>query len=148
MSAKRGETLTPNPNECNSTLTSGTKNIYPYPYRCQWSGSPVTIYPCATTTHEIHLRLLSHRSRTVTLSNQSDLWNVNLPVFTGASPFSYRFWFCSHGYTIISVVNISHQNKQKESHLPTKFIKHRRTWGKFILLNLKKHWKNSREFCI
>ena len=24
--------LTPNPNECNSTLTSGTKNIYPYPY--------------------------------------------------------------------------------------------------------------------
>ena len=27
----RGETLTPNPNECNSTLTSGTNNIYPYP---------------------------------------------------------------------------------------------------------------------
>ena len=26
----RGETLTPNPNECNSTLTSGTNNIYPY----------------------------------------------------------------------------------------------------------------------
>ena len=31
-SATRGETLTPNPNECNSTLTSGTNNIYPYPY--------------------------------------------------------------------------------------------------------------------
>ena len=31
-SATRGETLTPNPNECNSTLTSGTKNIYPYHY--------------------------------------------------------------------------------------------------------------------
>ena len=30
--AMRGETLTPNPNECNSTLTSGTNNIYPYPY--------------------------------------------------------------------------------------------------------------------
>ena len=28
----KGETLTPNPNECNSTLTSGTNNIYPYPY--------------------------------------------------------------------------------------------------------------------
>ena len=28
----RGETLTPNPNECNSTLTTGTNNIYPYPY--------------------------------------------------------------------------------------------------------------------
>ena len=28
----RGETLTPNPNECNSTLTSGTNNIYPFPY--------------------------------------------------------------------------------------------------------------------
>ena len=31
-SAMRGETLTPNPNECNSTLTSRTNNIYPYPY--------------------------------------------------------------------------------------------------------------------
>ena len=42
-----------NPNECNSTLTSGTKNIYPYPidvndrgHRFR-SGSPVTNYPCA-----------------------------------------------------------------------------------------------------
>ena len=39
----------------------------------------------------------------MTLSNQSDFWNVNLPLFTGVSPFSYRFWFCSHGYTILSV---------------------------------------------
>ena len=31
-SATRGETLTPNPNKCNSTLASGTNNIYPYPY--------------------------------------------------------------------------------------------------------------------
>ena len=31
-SATRGETPTPNPNECNSILTSGTNNIYPYPY--------------------------------------------------------------------------------------------------------------------
>ena len=31
-SATRGETLTPNPNECNSMLTSGTKGIYPYLY--------------------------------------------------------------------------------------------------------------------
>ena len=48
--------LTPNPNlspnECNSTLTSGTKNIYPFPYidvddrghRLR-SGSPVTNLP-------------------------------------------------------------------------------------------------------
>ena len=50
-SAKRGETLTPYPNECNSTLTSGTKNIYPYPidvndqgHRLR-SGSPVTNLP-------------------------------------------------------------------------------------------------------
>ena len=42
----------PNPNECNSTLTSGTNNIYPYPYidvndrgdRFR-SGSPLTNYP-------------------------------------------------------------------------------------------------------
>ena len=90
-----------------------------------------------TTTHEIDLRLRPHRSRIVALSNQSDFWKVNLPVFTGASPFSYRFWFCSHGYTVVSVVNISYQNKQKKSHLLTKFIKHRRTKGKFILLDLK-----------
>ena len=43
----------PNPNECNSTLTSGTKNIYPYPvdvndrgHRFR-SGSLVTNYPSA-----------------------------------------------------------------------------------------------------
>ena len=31
-SATREETLTPNPNECNSMLTSGTRGIYPYLY--------------------------------------------------------------------------------------------------------------------
>ena len=31
-SATREETLTPYPNECNSILMSGTKNMYPYPY--------------------------------------------------------------------------------------------------------------------
>ena len=59
-SATRGETLTPNPNECNSTLMSGTKNIYPYHYidvsdrghRLRL-GSPVTNYPCAATTEDI-----------------------------------------------------------------------------------------------
>ena len=37
-SATRGETLTPNPNECNSTLTSVTRGTYPCPdtyiYKC------------------------------------------------------------------------------------------------------------------
>ena len=34
-SATREEMLTPNPNECNSNLTSGTRGIYPTPiYRC------------------------------------------------------------------------------------------------------------------
>ena len=28
----RGGGQLPNPNECNSTLKSGTNNIYPYPY--------------------------------------------------------------------------------------------------------------------
>ena len=28
----RGGGQLPNPNECNSTLNSGTNNIYPYPY--------------------------------------------------------------------------------------------------------------------
>ena len=30
-SVTRGETLAPDPNVCNSTQTSGTKNIYSYP---------------------------------------------------------------------------------------------------------------------
>ena len=37
-SATRGEMLTPNPNECNSTLTSVTRGTYPCPdtyiYKC------------------------------------------------------------------------------------------------------------------
>ena len=53
-SATRGETLTPNPNESNSTLMSGTNNIYTYPsigindrgHRFR-SGSPLTNYPYA-----------------------------------------------------------------------------------------------------
>ena len=52
----RGGGQLPNPKECNSTLTSGTNNIYPYPYidvndrghRCR-SGSPLTIYPHASS---------------------------------------------------------------------------------------------------
>ena len=32
MGGTRGEALTPNPNECNSTLTSRTKNTYPFRY--------------------------------------------------------------------------------------------------------------------
>ena len=48
----RGGDQLPDPNECNSTLTSGTNNIYPYPYidvndrghRFR-SGSPLTNYP-------------------------------------------------------------------------------------------------------
>ena len=59
-SAKRGETLTPNPDECNSTLTSGTKNIYPYgtPINVNDRGhrlrseSPVTNLPEASTSFE------------------------------------------------------------------------------------------------
>ena len=46
---RRGGGQLPNPNECNSTLTSGTKNIYPYPidvndrgHRLR-SGSPLQI---------------------------------------------------------------------------------------------------------
>ena len=50
----RGGGQLPNPNKCNSTLTSGTNNIYPYPYidvndrghRFR-SGSPLTVYPAA-----------------------------------------------------------------------------------------------------
>ena len=55
-SARMGETLTPNPNERNSTLMSGTNNIYPYLYidvndrghRFR-SGSLLRVYPAATS---------------------------------------------------------------------------------------------------
>ena len=57
-SAMRGETLIPNPNECNSTLTSGTNNIYPFPYidvndrgHHFRSGSPLTNYPHSSPTN-------------------------------------------------------------------------------------------------
>ena len=40
-SATRGEMLTPNPNECNSMLTSGTRGIYSYLYIAEES------IPCA-----------------------------------------------------------------------------------------------------
>ena len=50
-SATRGEMLTPNPNECNSTLMSITGGTYPHPdtyiYRCSlvvWNlGSPCNL---------------------------------------------------------------------------------------------------------
>ena len=50
----RGGDQLPDPNECNSTLTSGTNNIYPYPnidvndrgHRFI-SGSPLRVYPAA-----------------------------------------------------------------------------------------------------
>ena len=93
---------------------------------------------CYMTTHEIHLRLRSPRYWTVTLSNQSCFWNINLPVFTGVQSVSVPVLVLFTRSTIVSVVNISHQNKQKKSHLLTKFNKWgRRTKGKFILLNLK-----------
>ena len=62
-SARRGETQTPNPNECSSTLTSGTNNIYPYPYidvndrghRFR-SGSPLRVYPAAASQRVVKTR--------------------------------------------------------------------------------------------
>ena len=48
-SATRGETLTPNPTECNSTLTSGTRGIYRYLHIDEKSG------PCAKFVFETDL---------------------------------------------------------------------------------------------
>ena len=48
-SATRGETLTPNPNECNSTLTSGTRRIYRYLHIDEESS------PCAKFVSETDL---------------------------------------------------------------------------------------------
>ena len=61
----RGGGQLPNPNECNSTLTSGTKNIYPFPYidvndrghRLR-SGSPVTNLPGALTKNNLDFFIL------------------------------------------------------------------------------------------
>ena len=53
----RGGGQLPNPNECNSTLASGTNNIYPHPYidindrgHHFRSVSPLTNYPHASAT--------------------------------------------------------------------------------------------------
>ena len=60
----RGGGQLPNPNECNSTPTSGTKNIYSYPYidvnyrghRFR-SGSPLQI---RVTAYELPTRIGEH----------------------------------------------------------------------------------------
>ena len=74
-----GKTLTPNPNECNSTLTNGTNNIYPYPYidvndqgHHFRSGSPLTNNPHAMATSSLPLNFTSllpliYRGSTVVL---------------------------------------------------------------------------------
>ena len=50
----RGGGQLPNPSECNSTLTSGTRGIYPHHYilmLMSWvtMGSPLMFFPCAVT---------------------------------------------------------------------------------------------------
>ena len=55
-SATRGERLTPNPNECNSTLASGTNNIYPYPY--------IDINDRVTASDRGHRLRITHMLRT------------------------------------------------------------------------------------
>ena len=92
---------------------------------------------CHTTTLEIHLRLRSPRYRTVTLSNQSYFWNVNLPVFAGIQSGFVPVLVHADTQSYRSLTS-SHQNKQKKYYLLTKFNNlHRRTRGKFILPNLK-----------
>ena len=51
---KEGKTLTPNPNERNSTLTSGTKGIYLYLYIDEESG------PCAKFITLIFLKTVKN----------------------------------------------------------------------------------------
>ena len=72
----RGGGQLPNPNECNSTLTSGTNNIYPYPYidvndrghRFR-SGSPLTNYPQGTTVHSGGRKMPSFSSSPIIFGN-------------------------------------------------------------------------------
>ena len=81
-SATGEETLTPNPNECNSTLTSGTRGIYPHCYILMLM-SGVTGYEFATrhddspfrrltisTTH--HFDDLPSRRLTITTTSHFD----------------------------------------------------------------------------
>ena len=64
-SATRGEMLTPNPNECNSTLSSVTGGTYPHPdtyiYKCSlvvWNlGSP-----CNLRAEDTHICTVSSTS--------------------------------------------------------------------------------------
>ena len=78
-SAKRGEMLTFNPNKCNSTLTSITGGINPYPdtyiYKCSlvvWNlGSPCNLHAEDTTYAQFHQPRSQGCIRT-TLAQSSD----------------------------------------------------------------------------
>ena len=91
---------------------------------------------CHTTTPKSHLREATFTQ----VRNRNPIKPVLFLerkfacIHNGPVRFRTGFGFYSHGYTIVSVLNISHQNKQKKSHLLTKFNKHRRKRGKFILL--------------
>ena len=67
---RRGGGQLPKPNECNSTLTSGTKNIYPYPIDVNdrghslRSGSPVTNWSFPGLGYEINSLDRSNSSTT------------------------------------------------------------------------------------
>ena len=78
-SAKRGEMLTPNPNECNSTLSSVTGGTYPHPdtyiYKCSlvvWNlGSPTICARRIPTFAQFHQPRSQGCIRT-TLAQSSD----------------------------------------------------------------------------
>ena len=60
-SATGEETLTPNPNKCNSTLTSGTRSIYPHRYVLMlMSGVTAYIFPRATPRLDTQRALVIH----------------------------------------------------------------------------------------
>ena len=59
-SATRGETLTPNPNECHSMLTSAIRGIYPYPPPYLYIYIYIYIYIASESSMILSILQLNH----------------------------------------------------------------------------------------
>ena len=68
-SGTRGETLTPNPNECHSTLTSVIKGIYPCPY--------IYIYISSDSSMIFRQHLFNKRTRQSASSKTKEVYVKN-----------------------------------------------------------------------
>ena len=93
MSATGEETLTPNPNKCNSTLTSGTRGIYPHCYI-------LMLMSGVTATERSHRLRIRHAHRRGTVVQYFSLYVMNscgiyVECPSGCKDFAGFYFSCS-----------------------------------------------------